>query len=122
MYRDKPTEKTLKKYRDLVFATADFMASYAYFDKEKGRYILGKGLIPAQERFKPEQTFNPTFELAYWYWALTTAQQWHVRLHQSRNPKYDEVLSKLSPLPQADGVYLAAESAKDSYTKSSIFN
>lgn len=108
--------KTLQKYKDLVFATADFMASFAYFDKEKGRYILGKGLIPAQERFKAEDTFNPTYELAYWQWALSVAQDWRVRLNLPRNKKWDDVMQKISPLPQQNGVYLAAESAPDSYT------
>lgn len=116
LYRDKKSQQTLLKYQDLVFATADFMASYAYYDKNKERYILGKGLIPAQERFKPEETFNPTFELAYWHWALSVAQQWRERLNLPRNKKWDDVLQKLSPLPPLNGVYLATESAPDSYT------
>ncbi|HSC55113.1 MAG TPA: hypothetical protein VLC98_15885 [Phnomibacter sp.] len=107
---------TVQKYQDLVFATADFMASYAYYDSAKGRYILGKGLIPAQERFKAEQTFNPTYELAYWYWALQTAQQWREQLQMPRNKKWDDVMQKLSPLPIQGNLYLATESATDSYT------
>lgn len=74
------------------------------------------GLIPAQERFKAETTFNPTYELAYWEWALKTAQQWRRRLGMERNAKWDDVIAKLSPLPKQDGVYLATESATDSYT------
>jgi hypothetical protein len=115
-YRNHPDRKTLDKYKSLVFATADFMASFAYFDKEKGRYMLGKGLIPAQERFKAEDTFNPTYELAYWDWALNTAQKWRERLGLARNAKWDDVLAKLSPLPKQGNVYLATESATDSYT------
>ena len=107
---------TLHRYRDLVFATADFMASFAYYDSATGRYILGKGVIPAQERFKPEETFNPTYELAYWYWGLQTAQKWREALHMGRHKKWDEVMNKLSPLPVRDSLYLAAESATDSYT------
>jgi hypothetical protein len=114
VYRHYHNRATLDKYKDLVFATADFMASYAAYDSN--RYVLGKGLIPAQERFKPEETFNPTFELAYWRWGLRTAQQWRERLGLPRNAKWDEVLNKLSALPQQNGVYLATESAKDSYT------
>lgn len=116
IYRNKQDKATLNKYKDLVFATADFMASFAYYDKEKGRYILGKGLIPAQERYKAEDTYNPTYELVYWQWGLEIAQQWRQRLGLPRNKKWDEVLAKLSPLPKRDGVYLAAESAPDSYT------
>ena len=115
-YRAHPDAATLALYQDRVAATADFMASFPFYEQDKGRYILGPGVIPAQERFKAEQTFNPTFELVYWHWALTTAQQWRVRQGLPRSAKYDDVLAKLSKLPQAGGVYLAAESAPDSYT------
>jgi hypothetical protein len=115
-YRAHPNATTLKLYQERVAQTAEFMASYPFFEKDKGRYILGKGVIPAQERFKAEETFNPTFELVYWHWALEIAQKWRERLGQSRNEKWDDVLAKLAQLPQANGVYLAAESAPDSYT------
>ncbi len=116
LYRDHSDKKTLDNYKDLVFKTADFMASYTAYDTVNQRFILGKALIPAQERFKPEDTFNPTFELAYWHWALTTAQKWRERLGLKQSEKYAFVLSKLSPLPQLNGIYLATESAQDSYT------
>lgn len=115
-YRNHHNEQTLEKYKDIVFATADFMASFAYYDPLKGKYILGKGVIPAQERFKAEETFNPTYELVYWHWALNIAQQWRERLHLPRNKKWDDVLQKLSPLPIQNGKYLFTESATDSYT------
>jgi hypothetical protein len=115
-YRAHPNAATLKLYQERVAQTAEFMASYPYFDQEKDRYILGKGVIPAQERFKAEDTFNPTFELVYWHWALETAQKWHERQGQPRNAQWDKVLQKLAALPQAGGVYLAAESAPDSHT------
>jgi hypothetical protein len=116
IYRDHPNQQTINEYKDLVFATADFMASFAYFDKEKGRYMLGKGVIPAQERFKAIDTFNPTYELAYWNWALNVAQEWRKRAGLARNEKWDDVIQKLSPLPIQENVYLATESATDSYT------
>ena len=55
-------------------------------------------------------------ELAYWHWALSTAQKWRERLGLKTSEKYALVLSKLSPLPVQNGIYLATESAKDSYT------
>jgi len=116
LYRLHNDKAVLNRYKDQVFATADFVASFAYYDKVQKRYQLGKGIILAQERYKPEETFNPTYELQYWYWALQTAQQWRQRLGLQPNSKYAEVMSKLSALPQKDGVYLAAESAPDSYT------
>ncbi len=116
VHRDKKQDAILRKYKDLVFATADFMASFAYYDPAKKKYILGKGVMPAQERYKPEETFNPGYELAYWHWALETAQQWRQRLQLPRHPKWDAVLKDLSPLPVQDGKYLFTENTTDSYT------
>jgi hypothetical protein len=115
LYRDSPTPATLDKYKERIFATADFMASFAHYDAEKKRYMLGPGVIPAQERFKAMQTFNPTYELAYWNWALNTALAWKKRLNEPAPKEWQDVLAKLSPLPVADNVYLATESATDSY-------
>lgn len=116
VYRAKKDIATLEKYKDLVFATADFMADYAFYEASKNRYILGKGVIPAQERFKPEDTFNPAYELVYWHWALTTAQEWRKRLHLPVNKKWEDVLKRLSGLTVQDDKYLFTENATDSYT------
>ncbi|GAA0885377.1 hypothetical protein GCM10009120_39760 [Sphingobacterium siyangense subsp. cladoniae] len=115
-YRDKKDLAVLKKYKDLVFATADFMADFAHYDQATGRYNVGKGVIPAQEVFKASETMNPTYEVAYWDWALRIAQQWKERLGESRVTKWDQVIEKLAPLPSKDNVYLATETAPDSYT------
>jgi hypothetical protein len=118
MYRDHKDKATLDLYKKRVFATADFMASFAYYDKEQKRYILGPGVIPAQERFKAAETFNPTYELGYWNWALNTALEWKKRLGEPEVAKWAAVVAQLSKLPVQDNVYLATESAKDSYTNS----
>lgn len=115
-YRDSQDKAVLEKYKDLVFASAEFMADYAYYDKEKDRYNLGKGVIPAQEVFRAVETFNPTYEVAYWDWALRIAQEWKERLGEPRDEKWDDVIEKLAPLPIQGNVYLATESATDSYT------
>ncbi len=114
-YRNFPNEELLRKYADIVFETADFMASYAWYGTLMNRYILGPLLIPAQERLPAESTINPPFELAYWYWGLSIAQEWRERLDMDRKPEWDAVIEGLSPLAQKDGLYLAAESAPDSY-------
>ena len=116
LYRAKKDKAVLNKYKDLVFGTADFMASFARFDSAKQKYVLGKGLIAAQERFKAEETFNPTYELVYWHWGLQVAQQWRERLGMPRNEKWDAVVKDLSPLPVQGDKYLFTESATDSYT------
>jgi hypothetical protein len=119
VYKANKNSKVLDKYKELVFATAEFMASYPTYDKDKDRYNLGKGLIPAQECFNAEDTYNPTYELAYWNWALNVAQQWRVRSGLERKKEWDLVLDKLAPLPQNHGVYLATESVPDCYAADS---
>jgi len=115
-YREHKDKKTLERYCDLVFSTADFMASYAYFDQTKQKYILGKGLIPAQEEFRPEETFNPAYELVYWYWALKVAQEWKKRLQLPLDTKWADVIKRLSGLTINNDKYLFTESGTDSYT------
>jgi hypothetical protein len=121
IYRNKPSKTILQKYQKLVFATADFMASFAHYDKTANRYNLGNGLIPAQENYKPAETFNPPFELAYWKWALQTAQQWRKRLGMAPDKNWQAVINKLAPLPQKGGVYLLAESIPDGYAIGSSY-
>src|SRR5690606_28418135 len=115
-YRDQQDKSVLEKYKDLVFATAEFMADYAYYDEENDRYNLGLGVIPAQEVFPAAKTINPTYEVAYWDWALRIAQEWKERLGEPRVEAWDEVINKLAVLPMQDDVYLASETATDSYT------
>ena len=114
-YRQFQDTVTLNRFKDLVFATADFMASYAWYNPEKSRYELGPALIPAQECFDPNTTLNPPFELSYWYWGLNTAIQWSRRLGQSPNPEWVKVREGLSPLFSKDGIYLPAESVPLAY-------
>ncbi|MBN1144881.1 MAG: hypothetical protein JXA72_10685 [Bacteroidales bacterium] len=106
----------LKKYAELIDGTADFMASYAWYDSVNSRYVLGPALIPAQERFPAETTINPPFELTYWYYGLTTAMEWRKRMGFENNIEWEKVRNGLPMLSQKNGLYLAAESAPDSYS------
>jgi hypothetical protein len=115
-YRAHGDRDTLEKYRNIVFQTADFMASYATWDPKTKQYVLGPTLQCAQEIFPKDKTFNPTFELTYWRWGLETAQQWRRRFGLPRQEKWDAVLKDLARPPVGDGKYLFAESAPDSYT------
>jgi hypothetical protein len=115
-WREHRDTATLKKFSGIVFATADFMASYATWDTNTSRYVLGPTLQSAQEIFPKDKTFNPTFELTYWRWGLETAQAWRTRLGLPREKKWDDVLNGLAKPPVADGKYLFTETAPDSYT------
>ena len=79
IYAAHPTRDTLARYRDIVFESAEFMASYAHYDAKSARYVLGPPVIPAQENHPPRETWNPTFELEYWDHALAIAQRWRER-------------------------------------------
>ena len=116
LYKNAPVrEEVLKKYEKLVFATAEFMASYAWYDSTKSRYVLGPVLIPAQESLRLETTINPVFEVVYWYWGLKTAQEWKKRLGMDPVSKWQDIIEKISDLPVQDGMYLCSEDTKDSY-------
>lgn len=116
-YLTRPDRNTLTRYRQIVFQTAEFMASYAFFDPQTRRYVLGPPVIPAQENHPPRETWNPTFELAYWAYGLKLAQAWRERLGMSRSPAWDRVISTLAPLPVRDGVYLAQENCPQTFTE-----
>ena len=115
-WREHLDQATLEKYRDIVFQTADFMASYATWDTNTSRYVLGPTLQCAQEIFPKDKTFNPTFELTYFRWALETAQLWRERLNLPREKKWDHVLQHLAKPAVADGKYLFSETTPDCYT------
>jgi hypothetical protein len=116
-YQTHPNRETLARYRDIVFESAGFMASFAFFDAKTQRYVLGPPVIPAQENHPARETWNPTFELAYWKCGLKLAQKWRERLRMKREPVWDEVISKLSPLPVRDGVYLAHENCPQTFSE-----
>jgi len=114
VYRADPDPEFIRRFAPLVDATARFMASFADYDMLEGRYVL-KGAIPAQETLRASETVNPPFQLAYWYFAMQTAQKWRERMGQKRHLEWDELIDKLSPLAYKDKLYLAAETALDTY-------
>src|SRR5208283_4615200 len=63
------------------------------------------------------QTWNPTFELAYWKQALGVAQIWRQRLGFKPEPKWDDVRRRLSAATIKDGVYMAHENCPQTFTQ-----
>jgi hypothetical protein len=110
-YRVAPTAETLRKWRETVVATADFMASYAHRNSETGRFDLGPWLINAAENNMGTMasTRNPAFELAYWRYGLSVACRWCERLGTAVPGHWQDVLENLAPLPLEDGVYVMYE-------------
>lgn len=113
-YRDKPNTETLERYQTIVEQTAEFMADYAHFDASNDRYMLGPVLIPAQECYDGRSAagvYNPTFELAYWRWALQTANRWRQRLDLPPNEHWKQVADRIAKPTVRNGVYTAIENA-----------
>ena len=110
---------TEEKYGRLVEETALFMQDFAVLDSAANRYILN-GCIPAQETLKAHEVVNPPFELNYWHWALQVAREWRRKSHHDtpceEERMTDDVINRLSPLAfNEDSLYLAAETATDTY-------
>jgi hypothetical protein len=116
-YRQHPTKQTLEKWKDVVFATADFMASYPVPDKATGRYNLNPPLFLMSENTETDSTRNPTFELSYWRYGLRTAIEWRKRLNLSEEPSWNTVLNNLAPLPIQSEKYVTYEGIKNMWTK-----
>jgi hypothetical protein len=114
-YRNNHSIEFIKKYNELIQATAQFMFSFATYNKTLDRYEL-KGMIPAQETLRAAETTNPPFELSYWHFAMQIAQKWRERLGMNRVASWDTLINKLSPLAEKDGLYLAAETAPQTYS------
>ena len=120
VYLNRPTKATLRKFQQIVEETAVFMADFAYYDAKTNRYILGPPVIPAQENHPPRETWNPTYELEYWRYGLKKANEWRERLGLKRNKSWDEIVARLSKLPEKDGVYLAHENCPQTFTERNI--
>ncbi|KAL1870642.1 hypothetical protein Plec18167_007406 [Paecilomyces lecythidis] len=89
----------LQKWDDILTQSADFMASFAFWNESTHVYDLGPPMYPASENTPPNSTTNPTFELAYWRFGLDTAITWKQRLNQSVPEAWINVAEHLAPLP-----------------------
>ena len=117
MYRANPTAETLKKYGEQVEATAEFMADFvsrSVSNVQHGKTFHAlleqfdlRGATAMQECMTKDISYNQPFELAYWRYGLSVAQQWRERQGKTRKAEWDNILRRLSPLPEKDGIYIA---------------
>ncbi|KAK8202225.1 hypothetical protein M8818_005752 [Zalaria obscura] len=105
-WRAFPTNATLQKWERLLVESADFMASYAFWNESTGVYDLGPPMYPVSENTDPNATINPTFELAYWRFGLNIASHWQRRLHKPIPPSWTHVAENLAPLPVENNTYV----------------
>ena len=106
MYRANPSEETLQKYAEQVEATAEFMADFVSYDAKQQQYDL-KGSTAMQECMTKDISYNQPFELAYWQYGLSLANQWRERMGKPRDKGWDNIIAGLSKLPEVQGIYTA---------------
>lgn len=111
-YLNRPTGETLLKWAEIIKETANHMADYAA-KKEDGLYHLDPVMPPCELGF----TYDTLFDLAYWRWALETAQIWQERMGNPRVAKWDDVAYNLAPLPVQDGLYIRSPEWTETYTR-----
>ncbi|KAJ8507782.1 hypothetical protein ONZ45_g9894 [Pleurotus djamor] len=100
-YRAFPTRGTLEKWVDVVRATADWMADFAFFNETTARFDLGPPMYVVSEDTNPNATRNAAFELAYWDLGLTIARTWLERMDEE--------------VPMNDGTYSVYEGIEPAF-------
>lgn len=131
-YRSFPTNDTLKKWHEVLVATAEFMVDFAWWNSNnntannalEGCYELGPPMYPVSENTNPNVTRNPTFELAYWRFGIEVASDWHRRQSLPVPDEYANLLSKLCPLPvdSSTATYPIYEGIPDMWTNNETVN
>jgi hypothetical protein len=110
VYRAHKDRATLERYQRIVSETADYMTTFVDYDPARKQYVLGPGINSADEKHTDlAHNLNPTMELAYWKWALETAQQWRVRLGLAPDAHWQDVIDHLAPPTVRNGIYPAME-------------
>lgn len=107
----------VNRFGDLVEQTAQFMADFTSYDEQNRRYVL-KGYIPAQETLRAKEVQNSPYELSQWHLTLQIAQEWRLLQGKERDKKWDDIVQHLAPLAHKDSLYLAAETAPQTYSDS----
>ena len=60
-----------------------------------------------QECMTKDISYNQPFELAYWCYGLSVANQWRERMGKERIALWDDIVQKMSALPETNGIYTA---------------
>ena len=96
----------LERHAEIVDETGAFIADIVV--EREGRFHLDGPLIPAQESYTPTRATNsdPTFELAYWRWALLTAAAWRERRGVAVPERWMRVADSMAEPATRGGVYV----------------
>lgn len=117
VWRREQKRAVLEENWQVVKETADFMADFAVWNREKKCYELCAPVIPVQECHKETEVLNPAFEIAYWRETLRIAADWAERLGKAPDAKWLEVAEHMAELTAEDGVYLAHEKCHTTFTE-----
>lgn len=106
------TKKVIARYAKQVEETAEFLYDFALSCEKnsnsqgKGIYLFGQTAM--QESMSKDFSYGHPFEQAYFIYGLKTAQTWRERQGLPRHKDWDELISKIAPLPATgDGIYTA---------------
>jgi hypothetical protein len=115
-YRRSESKSVLQRWDEVLTATADFMASFAWWNETTKVYDLGPPLYPVSENTDPKVTVNPAFELAYWRFGFDIAIRWKERQGKEIPKNWLHVRDNLAPLPVADGAFEVYEGIPGMWT------
>lgn len=116
-YRRTEDRAFLEENWQLVKETAEFMADFVVWNREKGCYDICAPVIPVQECHKETEVLNPAFEIEYWRETLRLAVKWAERLGVEPDAGWSEVAEYMAMLTEENGVYLAHEKCPTTFTE-----
>ena len=105
----------IRRFEDVIEQTAEFMADFAAYNKEKDCYELLAPLYSVQEKGEPTQINNPAFELAYWSFGLRTAYSLLEKIGKG-NTKWLEVADKMAKPYVRNNLLQAFDGFDNTYT------
>lgn len=100
-----PDGGAVTRYARVVEETARFMASFV--ERRPDGFHLPAPIMPAQEFYDARTTEDPTFELAYWAYALRVAQQWRTYNGLEPSAEWEEIITGLTAPHIENGQYSA---------------
>ncbi len=117
IYNSKKDKALIEKFWNVIFESAEFMADFVVWDEKKNSYNLMPPLIAVQERFTPESTKNPTFELEYFKVGLQLASEFAREIGKSDcSKKWIDISDKIQKPFINEGMYQANDFEEDTFT------
>ncbi|KAJ0299801.1 hypothetical protein COL516b_008920 [Colletotrichum fioriniae] len=104
-YKANQSKETLQRWDRVITSTAQYMASFAWFNNSSGKYDLGPPIQGVTENSSPTEISNLAYELDYWQWALNAACNWKKRLEQDCPPTWSRVAENMAFPPEYDGLF-----------------